>query len=121
VAMHLRICVQLRGRGEALERESVRRGAKTLYLPDGRSVPECVIEARKQSYAEDMQVVPRKVGPRNLFAPGVPVLNKGNKAAQGMKKIATAGCIVKDGDFYYVLTNKPWGSSRHANQGTQGI
>jgi hypothetical protein len=76
---------------------------KTLYLPDGRSAPVCVIEARKQAYAEDMEVEPRKLSPRNFFGPGVPILNN---AAQGLKKIATGGCLVKDGDSFYVLTNK---------------
>src|SRR5262249_30411665 len=27
----------------------------TLYLPDGRSVPVCVIEARKQDFAKDLE------------------------------------------------------------------
>jgi hypothetical protein len=33
---------------------------KTLYLPDGRSVPVCVIEARKQSFAKDLQIRARR-------------------------------------------------------------
>jgi hypothetical protein len=69
----------------------------------GGSAPVCVIEARQQAYAEDMEVKPRKLSPRNFFGPGVPILNN---AAQGLKKIATGGCLVKDGDFFYVLTNK---------------
>ena len=66
-------------------------------------MPVCVIEARQQLYADDMEVDVRKIRPRNFLAPGVPILND---SAQGMKRIATAGCIVRDGNFYYVLTNK---------------
>ena len=41
--------------------------------------------------------------PRNVLAPGVPLINED---AQGIQRIGTAGCIVKDGERYYVLTNR---------------
>jgi hypothetical protein len=75
----------------------------TLYLPDGRSVPVCVIEARKQDLAKDLQVRAKNRVPRNLLGPGSPLVNQDG---QGMERIGTAGCIVRDGESYYVLTNR---------------
>jgi hypothetical protein len=76
---------------------------KTLYLPDGRTVPVCVIEARKQSYSDDLDINTKNLYPRNYLAPGVPILND---HAQGLRRLATVGCIVRDGENYYALTNK---------------
>jgi hypothetical protein len=75
---------------------------KSLFLPDGRVVPVCVIEVRQQAYATDLRVNPRNLLPRNLLGPGTPILNEDG---QGMTKLATAGCLVRDGERYYVLTN----------------
>jgi len=76
---------------------------KRIYLPDGRVVPICVIEARRQAYSTDLKVDPRQMQPRNVLAPGIPLINDD---AQGIQRIGTAGCIVKDGERYYVLTNR---------------
>ena len=76
---------------------------KTLYLPDGRCVPVCVIEARQQPWATDLQINLGALTPRNLLAPGMAILNEDG---QGMTRMATAGCIVRDGERYYVLTNR---------------
>jgi hypothetical protein len=76
-----------------------------LYLPDGRVVPVCVIEAKRQPYATDLLIDPNRLMARNVLAPGTPLINDD---AQGMERIATAGCVVKDGERYYVLT------ARHA-------
>ena len=76
---------------------------KRIYLPDGRVVPICVIEAKRQPYSTDLKVDPRQMQPRNVLAPGVPLINDD---AQGIQRIGTAGCIVKDGERYYVLTNR---------------
>lgn len=76
---------------------------KRIYLPDGRVVPICVIEARRQPYSTDLRVDPRRMQPRNVLAPGVPLINDD---AQGVQRIGTAGCMVKDGERYYVLTNR---------------
>ena len=76
---------------------------KRIYLPDGRVVPICVIEARRQAYSTDLKVDPRQMQPRNILAPGIPLINDD---AQGIQRIGTAGCIVKDGERYYVLTNR---------------
>ncbi len=76
---------------------------KSLFLPDGRSVPVCVIEAQQQHYAADLQVRLDSRTPRNLLGPGIAIVNKNG---QGMERIGTAGCIVRDGERYYVLTNR---------------
>src|SRR5262249_50409460 len=76
---------------------------RSLCLPDGRSVRVCVIEARPQALATDLQINPNALTPRNLLAPGMPLVNRDG---QGMTRLATAGCLVRDGERYYVLTNK---------------
>ena len=76
---------------------------KTLYLPDGRTVPVCVIEARKQDFAKDLQVPADSRVPRNLLGPGTALVNRNG---QGMERVGTAGCLVRDGESYYVLTNR---------------
>jgi len=76
---------------------------KCIYMPDGRVVPICVIEARKQPYTTDLQVKSNSFAPRNLLGPGIPIVNEDG---QGITKMATAGCIVRDGERYYLLTNK---------------
>jgi hypothetical protein len=76
---------------------------QNLYLPDGRTVPTCVIEARKQHISKDIQITMDSRTPRNLLGPGSAIVNKDG---QGMRRLATAGCIVKTADRYYVLTNQ---------------
>src|SRR5262245_10708576 len=76
---------------------------KSLFLPDGRAVPVCVIEARKQHFSKDMQVRKAARAPRNLLGPGSTILNKNG---QGLTRLGTAGCIVRDGETFYVLTNR---------------
>ena len=76
---------------------------KSLYLPDGRSVPVCVIEARLQHFSKDTQVKLDMRVPRNLLGPGSILVNTDG---QGMNRLGTAGCIVRDGERYYVLTNR---------------
>src|SRR5262249_2578134 len=77
--------------------------SKSLFLPDGRSVPVCVIEARKQPFSTDLKIRLDGRTPRNLLGPGTAIANKNG---QGMTRMATAGCIVRDGERYYVLTNQ---------------
>jgi hypothetical protein len=76
---------------------------KSLFLPDGRSVPVCVIEARKRDLAEDLMIRADSRVPRNLLGPGSAVVNKDG---QGMERLGTVGCIVRDGESYYALTNR---------------
>lgn len=76
---------------------------KSLYLPDGRTVPVCVIEARQQPFAKDLQIRMDGRTPRNLLGPGAAIVNNDS---QGVSRLGTAGCIVRDGERYYVLTNR---------------
>jgi hypothetical protein len=95
---------------------------KRIYLPDGRVVPICVIEAKRQPYATDLKVDPRQMQPRNVLAPGVPLINED---AQGIQRIGTAGCLVKDGEMFYVLTNRhvagPEGTAISALNGHRSV
>ncbi len=65
---------------------------KTLYLPDGRTVPVCVIEAQKQLYSDNLKVNMQSLFPRNVLMPGSPIINPD---AQGLPRVATVGGIVK--------------------------
>jgi hypothetical protein len=72
----------------------------TLFLPDGRSVPVCVIEAPKQVTTE---IEARKIRyPLNNIGPGNPVIAE----VQGREYAATIACLVSDGHRAYALTNR---------------
>ena len=72
----------------------------TLYLPDGRSVPVCVIEAPKEERNEIRPVEPRQ--PLNNLGGGSPVIAD----VQGRQYAATIACLVSDGHTVYALTNR---------------
>ena len=75
---------------------------KTLFLPDGKAVPVCVIVAEK--------ITPRGTGvdlrklqfPRNAISGGFPLFAR----IQQEQRIASLGCLVTDGHLTYALTNK---------------
>jgi hypothetical protein len=73
---------------------------KTLYLPDERSVPVCVIEAPREARTEiearDM------VEPINNIGGGSAVIAE----VQGRRYAATIACLVSDGHKVYGLTNR---------------
>ncbi len=72
----------------------------TLYLPDGRSVPVCVIEAPRESTTD---IVARNIQyPINNIGAGSPVVAQ----VQGNEYVATIGCLVSDGHRVYGLTNR---------------
>lgn len=75
----------------------------SLFLPDGRAVPVCVIEALLQDYSKDLQLDVRNLIPRNALTPGCAIVNADG---HGMTRLATAGCVVRDGASYYALTNR---------------
>ena len=72
---------------------------KTLYLPDGRRVPVCVITAPRQ--LESPPPVPVSF-PLNNIGGGRPVLAR----VQGQDHVATIACLVRDGHKVYALTNR---------------
>ena len=74
---------------------------KTLYLPDGRCVPVCVVSAPRQLVTE--QEAPAGIAfPTNNIGGGYPII----ATVQGREYIATIACLVSDGHKTYALTNR---------------
>ncbi|WP_229180080.1 hypothetical protein [Bradyrhizobium ivorense] len=73
---------------------------KTLYLPDGRRVPVCVIEAPKDPVSPEAPAVKRH--PLNNIGSGHPVFVD----VQNRNHFATVACLVTDGHKAYALTNR---------------
>ncbi len=73
---------------------------RSLYLPDGRVVPTCVVLLRK-SVARPEALPPRRF-PEPLVGGGYPLLTK----VQGASRVGSVGCLVTDGHQTYVLTNR---------------
>jgi hypothetical protein len=73
---------------------------KTFYLPDGRRVPVCVIEAPKGDENEvksiDIQYPLNNIGGGSLVIADL----------QGREYAATIACLVSDGHTVYALTNR---------------
>lgn len=76
---------------------------KTLYMPDGRAVPVCVVEAKEAPH-QDVRRSALGPRPRAFFGAGLPITIR----TQNVERQATAGCLVTDGHTTYVLT------ARHA-------
>ena len=76
---------------------------KTLYLPDGKAVPVCVVQVDEVTAEADRMMAP-VVWPHNKLGGGLPI----TVAVQGRRHMATAGCLVTDGNLTYALT------ARHA-------
>lgn len=74
----------------------------TLFLPDGKAVPVCVIEAQKVSITDNAVDLAKVNFPRNVISGGFPLLTE----VQNEVKIASFGCLVTDGHLTYALTNK---------------
>jgi len=73
---------------------------KTLYLPDGRMVPVCVVKV-EQASPDDSQL-PGWHWPAGLFGGGMPIIVD----SQEQTHRATAGCLVSDGHTTYALTSR---------------
>src|SRR6185369_12757942 len=73
---------------------------KTLYLPDGRLVPVCVIEAPRE-LQNAVSPFARRF-PLNNLGGGYPVTVN----LQGRRHFATIACLVSDGHKAYALTNR---------------
>ncbi|HEX2829733.1 MAG TPA: S1/P1 Nuclease [Burkholderiales bacterium] len=72
---------------------------KMLFLPDGRTVPVCVV---KVTPGEHQTNVPEWHWPRGLMGGGFPL----QVDVQGVTRTATVGCLVSDGHTTYALTNR---------------
>lgn len=75
---------------------------RSIYLPDGRIVPICVIEAPKSVVSDDTVDTSTLVFPANYIGGGFPLIVE----SQGQERVASVGCLVTDGNKYYALTNK---------------
>lgn len=72
----------------------------TLYLPDGRTVPVCIV---KVSRAEpDHVILPAWSWPDNLIGGGFPIIS----TVQGQDHVASTGMLVTDGHSVYALTSR---------------
>jgi hypothetical protein len=71
-----------------------------LYMPDGKVVPVCVVEATQDE--TDPGPVANPNFPSNLLGGGYPVLAD----VQGEEHLASVGCLVTDGHVVYALTNR---------------
>jgi hypothetical protein len=76
---------------------------RTLYLPDGRAVPVCVVlvEPTRPAPPEPDRAA-RRAWPASFAGAGLGLV----VWTQGLKREATAGCLVSDGHTRYVLTNR---------------
>ena len=73
---------------------------KTLYLPDGRMVPVCVVKVEQGE--PDRTQLPSWHWPSKLFGGGMPIIVE----TQEQVHRATAGCLVTDGHTTYALTSR---------------
>jgi hypothetical protein len=72
----------------------------TIFMPDGKRVPICVIEAPKESKTN---IEARNIRfPLNNIGPGNPIIAK----VQDQEYVATVGCLVSDGHKIFALTNR---------------
>jgi len=85
------------GRDQLHPEEAVPR---TLYLPDGRMVPVCVVKV--EPAAPDPGALPDWHWPDGHFGGGMPIVVEPQK----LRHMATAGCLVTDGHTLYVLTSR---------------
>ena len=72
---------------------------KTIYLPDGRMVPVCIVGVKP---APQQSPLPRWAWPGTRLSPGAPVLIE----HQQVPRIASIGCLVSDGHTTYAITNR---------------
>jgi hypothetical protein len=73
---------------------------KTLYLPDGRTVPVCVVKVDRQEPARDL--LPAWTWPKSVVGGGFPLITR----SQGVDHIASVGGLVTDGHTVYALTSR---------------
>jgi hypothetical protein len=73
---------------------------KQLWLPDGRVVPVCVVEAKPVELGHDP--VETMLFPGAFLGPGYPI----TREVQGLFRVGTAGPLVTDGQRTYALTSR---------------
>src|SRR5262249_33990294 len=75
---------------------------KTIYLPDGRRVPICVVEAPLVAAEADPLSPDDLRFPAARIGGGYPIITR----VQGEEHIASLGCLVTDGHLTYALTSR---------------
>jgi hypothetical protein len=73
---------------------------RTLYMPDGRAVPVCVVAV--QAAAPGTHTPAGIRWPATYIGGGCPLLAE----VQGVERAASVGCLVTDGHTTYALTNR---------------
>jgi hypothetical protein len=86
----------------ASSRKPVAAVPRTLYLPDGRAVPVCIVLAPRDLDPVDAPVANRTLYPTSVIGGGFPL----EVTVQHRDHVATVGCLVTDGSRYYGLTNR---------------
>ena len=71
-----------------------------IYLPDGRVIPTCVVQASLWNGA-DTRLVGYQFS-KQLMGGGYPVITK----VQGKEHVGSVGCLVTDGVRHFALTNQ---------------
>ena len=76
---------------------------RTIYMPDGRRVPVCVVVAPLIAEAEPPFMPPLlKEGEHRSLSGGYPIVT----TVQDVPHLASAGCLVTDGHNTYLLTSR---------------
>jgi hypothetical protein len=73
---------------------------KTLYMPDGRSIPVCIVLVEQRPPDEPVPIP--NAFPDYLIGGGFPL----SLDVQGERRDASVGCLVTDGHTTYALTNR---------------
>jgi hypothetical protein len=73
-----------------------------VYLPDGREVPLCVIEAPAAQVDAEKVDDEELIFPSDFIGGGFPLLIE----SQGVERVASIGGIVSNGNKYYAVTNR---------------
>jgi len=85
------------GEGQVPPGEMVPR---TLYMPDGRTVPVCVVKVDAEEPAGDL--LPAWTWPKSVIGGGFPLIAR----SQGVDHVASVGGLVTDGHTVYALTSR---------------
>lgn len=76
---------------------------KTIYMPDGRRVPVCVVEAPLVTVEpEPADGLSLANADGRKLAGGYPIVT----TVQGVEHVGSAGCLVSDGHTLYLLTSR---------------
>ncbi|WP_239069903.1 S1/P1 Nuclease [Cellulomonas chitinilytica] len=73
---------------------------KTLYMPDGRTVPVCVVKVDPSEPARDL--LPAWTWPKSMVGGGFPLISR----SQGVDHVASVGGLVTDGHTVFALTSR---------------